>query len=546
MKQRLVKWLAAAVLAVGCTTLTAGAFTDTENHWAASAINKWSQEYGIIQGYDDGTFRPDNSITRGAFAGILDRFLHFQTTSPANTFSDTAGTYWEDAILKLHASGVYLGNQGKALSSSTITRQQAVAMIGRAFNIAPETASVSYADGGSIAEYALPYVAEFEAHGYLTDCADGRFRPTDAITRAEIVNILGNMIHTLVKKNTTLTTDVPGTLLISAEDGAALKGIHISGDLILAPGVKGNVTLTDTSVSGSIRNYGTGQVVFAESKPEPKPEPEEPAKPGIQPSEVYTPGATLDRTFTYSGKEIPIYRDRPLNIFADSDFIWSEEHPDRLEYLGNEFRTRYGIDVSSYQGDIDWDAVAADDIDYAMVRVGYRGYGNGTLNPDKNYVQNIKGAMNAGLKTGAYFFAQAITVEEAIEEADYVISLLDGLEIDGPVAYDWEMHDSTYRVYGTTPEMATACAVAFCERIKEAGYTPMVYGGTYVSYMKYDQGALSKYLSWYPEYKSAKSEKLCPSLIYHMDYWQFSSSCTVAGISGRVDMNIQFDRRQAA
>ena len=105
------------------------------------------------------------------------------------------------------------------------------------------------------------------------------------------------------------------------------------------------------------------------------------------------------------------------------------------------------------------------------------------------------------------------------------------------------MHDATYRVYGTTPEMATACAVAFCERIKEAGYIPMVYGGTYVSYMKYDQGALAKYLSWYPEYKSAKSEKLCPSLIYHMDYWQFSSSCTVAGISGRVDMNIQFDRR---
>ena len=71
----------------------------------------------------------------------------------------------------------------------------------------------------------------------------------------------------------------------------------------------------------------------------------------------------------------------------------------------------------------------------------------------------------------------------------------------------------------------------------------MVYAGTYVSYMKYDQGALSEYLSWYPEYKSSKSEKLCPSLIYHMDYWQFSSSCTVAGISGRVDMNIQFIRR---
>lgn len=534
-----MKWLMAAVLTVGCTTITAGAFTDTSGHWAESAINKWSQEYGIIQGYEDGTFRPDNSITRGAFAGILDRFLQFQTVSPADTFSDTAGTYWEDAILKLHASGVYLGNGGMALSGSTITRQQAVAMIGRAFNIAPETASVSYTDGSQIADYAMPFVSEFEIRGYLTDCADGRFRPTDPITRAEIVNILGNMIHTLVKENTTWTADVPGSLLVSAQDGAVLKGVEIGGDLLLAPGVKGTVTLIDTMIDGNIRNFGTGQVVFEEEKPEP----EEPAKPAIQPSEVYTPGAVLDRTFTYNGKTIPIYRDRPLNVFSDSDFIWSGDHPDRLEYLGDEFRTRYGIDVSSYQGDIDWDAVAADGIDYAMVRVGYRGYGSGTLNADRNYEQNIQGAMRAGLETGVYFFAQAITVEEAIEEADYVISLLEGLDIDGPVAYDWEMHDATYRVYGTSPEMATACAVAFCERIKEAGYTPMVYGGTYVSYVKYDQGALADYLSWYPEYKSEKSEKLCPTLIYHMDCWQFSSSCTVAGISGRVDMNIQFIRR---
>ena len=189
------------------------------------------------------------------------------------------------------------------------------------------------------------------------------------------------------------------------------------------------------------------------------------------------------------------------------------------------------------------DYAKADGVEFAMVRIGLRGYGSGSIMEDAFYAQNIDGAMAAGIETGVYFFAQAITVEEAIEEADFVISLLEGHEIDGPVAYDWEMHDATYRVYGTSPEMATACAVAFCERIKEAGYTPMVYAGTYVSYMKYDQGALSEYLSWYPEYKSSKSEKLCPSLIYHMDYWQFSSSCTVAGISGRVDMNIQFIRR---
>ena len=148
--------------------------------------------------------------------------------------------------------------------------------------------------------------------------------------------------------------------------------------------------------------------------------------------------------------------------------------------------------------------------------------------------------MEAGLETGAYIFSQAITVEEAIEEADMVIELLEDLEIDGPVAYDWEMGNSSFRVYGIAPEMATACAVAFCERIREAGYTPMVYGSSYVSYAKYDQGALADYLYWYPEYKSDESEVLAPQLYYQMDYWQFSSNCYVDGIGGRVDGNIQF------
>ena len=176
-------------------------------------------------------------------------------------------------------------------------------------------------------------------------------------------------------------------------------------------------------------------------------------------------------------------------------------------------------------------------------RFGLRGYGSGSIMEDAFYAQNIDGAMAAGIETGVYFFAQAITVEEAIEEADFVISLLEGHEIDGPVAYDWEMHDSTYRVYGTTPEMATACAVAFCERIEEAGYDAVVYAGQYVSYIKYDQGALEPYLSWYPEYKSESSELLYPTLYYHMDYWQYSSKCSVAGIGGNVDVNLQFIRR---
>ena len=230
---------------------------------------------------------------------------------------------------------------------------------------------------------------------------------------------------------------------------------------------------------------------------------------------------------------------------GEGDFYWEG---DRLVYQGSEFRTRFGIDVSAYQNrasenqTIDWEAVAGDGVEFAMVRVGLRGYSTGAISEDAFYRQNIQGAMDAGIETGVYFFAQAITVEEAIEEADFVIERLRDLNINGPVAYDWEMSNSSYRVYGTPPEMATACAVAFCQRIAEAGYQPMVYAGTYVSYIKYDQGALAPYLSWYPEYKSESSEKLYPTLYYQMDYWQYSSKCSVAGIGGNVDVNLQFLR----
>lgn len=557
---RLPKRLLAAALAAGLTCANAAAFTDTEGHWAQDSIQKWSEGYGIINGYEDGTFRPDASITRGAFAGIMDRFLKFQAASPAGTFADTAGGYWENAILKLHAAGVYLGTDGKALAGSTITRQQAVTMIARSFGISGESVELPYLDAGQIASYARSPVAEMTARGWITDSADGNFRPTDAITRAEIVNLLNNMIQVLIPEMETYTGSVPGTVMINSTDGAELMDMTISGDLILAPGVYGAVTLTNVTVEGDIRNFSGVTPTIQEIEPEPEvpeaPEdPEEPEDPkgpvlpGIRPEEVYTPSEKTGEYIQYGGKSIPVYEDRePIRLY-EGDFVWDEEHPDRLVYVGDEFRrTRFGIDVSAYQNracpdnTIDWEAVAADGVDFAMVRVGLRGYSNGALHADAFYGQNIEGAMNAGIRTGAYFFAQAITVEEAIEEAEFVIQLLEDYEIDGPVAYDWEMHDSSYRVYGTTPEMATACAIAFCQRIEEAGYDAMIYAGQYVSYVKYDQGAIAPYISWYPEYKSASSEKLYPTFYYQMDYWQFTSSCSIDGIGGRVDANLQFVR----
>ena len=541
-RKKLFKWLICSALTAGLAVTSAAAFSDTQGHWAEYAISKWSEEYSIIQGYEDGTFRPDNSITRGAFAGIMDRFLQFREVAPADTFSDLAGNYWEDEILKLNAAGIYLGNNGKALASDTITRQQAVTMIARAFHIDAEILDLPYTDAEKIAEYARPAVAEMTIRGFVNDSMDGSFRPADPITRAEIVNILSNMIQVLVQTTESRSGDVYGTMMISSSEGANISDALIMGDLILAPGVEGEVILTGVDVEGRIRNFSEVEPIFVK-KPIEVENPEEPEKPAIQPEEVYTPGKKTGKTFLYDGKEIPVYKGVDKSRLYEGDFYWED---DRLEYIGGEFDTRFGIDVSAYQNrasedeTIDWEAVADDGVDFVMVRIGLRGTSTGAIHADSYYKENIEGAMDAGLETGVYFFAQAVTVEEAIEEAEFVLELLEDLEIDGPVAYDWEMHDSSYRVYGTSPEMATACAVAFCQRIEEAGYDAMIYAGQYVSYIKYDQGAIEPFLSWYPEYKSEKSESLVPGLYYQMDYWQFSSNCVVDGIGGRVDGNIQF------
>ncbi len=579
-------------LLAGALLLTpAMAFTDTGGHWAEAAVNKWSQEYGVLQGYDDGSFRPDASITRGAFAGILDRFLQFQSAAPAGTFSDTGGNRWEDSILKLNAAGVYLGSEGKALPGDSITRQQAMTMVARAFQLGGSSDALTYHDEAQVANYARPYIAELSARGWITDALDNSFRPAEPLTRAELVNLLNNMIQVLIQTSGDFSSNVEGSLLINAAGGAALSDMTISGDLLIAPGVTGAVTLDNVAITGEIRNFSsvTPQITTPSAEAPITPEapvtpelplppeepgtpnsgddfdwgivvvptpvdpsapstPEQPAGPGIQPSEVYTPGITTGETFDYSDRKIPVYAGTERSQLQHGDFTWSAEHPDRLAYNGSQFRTRFGIDVSAYQNrasaneTIDWQAVRNDGVDFAFVRIGLRGYSSGKLAEDAFYRQNIEGAMNAGIETGVYIFAQAITVEEAIEEADFVIERLRGLNINGPVAYDWEMGNASYRVYGIDPAMATACAIAFCKRIQEAGYTPMIYQSTYVGYVKYDQGAIAPYLCWFPEYKSGQSEKLCPTYYYQPDYWQFSSKCSIAGIGGNVDANIQFIR----
>ncbi len=194
-------------------------------------------------------------------------------------------------------------------------------------------------------------------------------------------------------------------------------------------------------------------------------------------------------------------------------------------------RTARGIDVSKFQGSIDWNAVKADGITFAIIRCGYRGYGSGALVEDSTYRANIQGAINAGLKVGVYFYSQAINETEAVEEASMVLSLVGGYSLPLGVYYDTESVAGG-RANAISAAERTACAVAFCETIRNAGYRAGVYSYASWFYNQLNFANISKYNIWIAQYR----DKL--SFNYKYNIWQYTGSGRVNGISKPVDMNI--------
>lgn len=196
-------------------------------------------------------------------------------------------------------------------------------------------------------------------------------------------------------------------------------------------------------------------------------------------------------------------------------------------------RTARGVDVSKFQGTIDWNAVKADGIDFAIIRCGYRGYGSGKLVEDSTFRQNIQGATAAGLKVGVYFYSQAINEEEAVEEASMVLSLVGGYSLPMGVYYDTEQVGTDVgRADGISAAQRTACAVAFCETIRNAGYTAGVYSYASWFYNALNFANISKYRIWIAQYRDTLS------FSYRYNIWQYTSKGSVKGISKPVDMNI--------
>ena len=209
-------------------------------------------------------------------------------------------------------------------------------------------------------------------------------------------------------------------------------------------------------------------------------------------------------------------------------------------YEGDEnFTTRKGVDVSKWQGNVDWEKVKAAGYEFAFFRLGYRGYQEGGLFVDDTFYQNMENAGKAGLDLGVYFFSQAISEEEAIEEAYFVLNELENLEIQLPIVYDPEfVYEDDSRTKDLSGEQITKNVKAFCEVIENAGYESMIYASMYWEAEILDMGELKEYTFWYADYVDK------PQTPYDFAYWQYSDTGSVDGIEGNVDLNIQFIRKE--
>ncbi|MBQ4260010.1 MAG: glycoside hydrolase family 25 protein [Lachnospiraceae bacterium] len=209
-----------------------------------------------------------------------------------------------------------------------------------------------------------------------------------------------------------------------------------------------------------------------------------------------------------------------------------------FQYVEDGQVTSYkGIDVSQHQGKIDWKKVAQDGVQYAIIRVGYRGYGEeGKLVEDTQYKKNIEGALAAGIRVGAYFYSQATSEAEAKEEAEFVLERIKKYKITCPVVVDSELVDGAEgRMDSISAQERAQYAAVFCDRVEQAGYKSMIYHNLEVGVVKMEPPMLEKYDRWFASY----SETLYYPYEYKM--WQYTDKGKVSGIKGNVDLNISFE-----
>ena len=218
---------------------------------------------------------------------------------------------------------------------------------------------------------------------------------------------------------------------------------------------------------------------------------------------------------------------------------------DNLQYDENGYPSYYedgkkishlGVDLSEYQGDVDFAAMKNAGVEFVMLRIGGRYYGDdGLLYTDKAFDNYYQQAKAAGLKVGAYFFSQAASAEDAAEEAKYAIEKLSGKQLDYPIALDWEnIADDTARTDNVTGDQLTDIAETFCDTVTASGYKSLVYSNTQQMFVMYDSETMKDYDFWLADYREF------PTMYYKFDMWQYTMEGKIDGVEGTVDLNISF------
>ena len=246
------------------------------------------------------------------------------------------------------------------------------------------------------------------------------------------------------------------------------------------------------------------------------------------PTEIPTEAPTEPPT--EAPTEEPTLPPPPDNPYTDADFQYEGRF---LKLIDGE--SWAGIDVSRWQYDIDWEKVANAGADFAMIRIGYRGNESGLINPDNYARQNIEGAAAAGLKVGVYFFSQALTREEAEEEAYYVLDFIKDYDITMPVVFDWERNrDEGSRSANMDRRTLTDLSLTFLETVEMAGYDAMIYFNPFMSRNLLYLQELSDYDFWLASYAETMD------FPYQFKMWQYTESGTIPGVDTPCDFNIYF------
>lgn len=432
------KWvslLLALSLLLGVMTVSASAavFTDVaQDFWCHQEVSDLV-DAGVIGGYGDGTYRPNNPVTCGAALKLVLLAAGYGTQAP--TGSNVFSGYYDYALQKGFLAKGEMTDLGAAA-----TRLQIARLTARALKLPASSLATPYADTSDGYAVAL----------YTTGIMQGTVRNGKAVLNAS----------------------------------AGIKRGEMAA-------VVWRILYTDWR---SISRQNSGQIAFG-------------------------------------SKWYDILRDVPVNSHPASGFYTGADG--NVQFTSGDVRAARGIDVSSHQGTVDWNAVAASGVEFVILRAGYRGYTTGAVLEDAAFRANLQGAMNAGLRVGVYFYSQAITVEEAAEEARFVLNLVQGMSLPYPIVFDWEtVSSSSARTNGLGKDVLTACANTFCDTVESAGYRSAVYFNLNLAYTRYDLSGLNGRTCWLAEYN------VPPTYYYDYQLLQYTSSGTVPGISGRVDMNL--------